>query len=924
MLIDRGEQTARLMRLVAEAADGRERFGVISGAAASGKTELLNSVSQRAAAGGVRLLSAVASSSEQGFPYAVLEQLLQSVPPRHASESPLLPSAGPGAGPVDSIAVLRGFHRTLTALTGDAPLLIAIDDIQFTDPQSVDCLAYALRRCRSDALSVVVTRGVRPGAAPAALEELLYQPQVCHVRLGPLTEGGVHRLLADRLGSTEAAGLAPAFHAVSGGNPLLVRGLVDDHVSCRDGMSKTGEMFRNAALVCVHRSGTDALLVAHGIALLGRVDSIPLLSRLVGVEERTVRQSVTDLTAAGILNDGGFRHDGVRAALVEDLTGPEISRLRRRAAQLLYEDGATATAVAGQLLSRDAPHTIEEPRFDEWVPRLLREAARQAIADDRVAFATDCLQLAERHCSDEQEKFVIRSTLVQIIWQIKPLAWAQQLQSLARPAREGLLPPSQSLRVVAGLLWNGRVEDAAAILLRVAGEAAETSDLRLHSELRVIFLSVACNFPGAVAHIQLPLGQAEPCEQLPASVDAPGLTAFRALQAVLGHGADAGATAAAEQVLQTTRLSDRTVQSLWAALMTLVYADCLSTASAWCDRFLAESTTRHAPGWQAAFSAIRGLVSLRRGHLADAAEYAETAMEHLPAHGWGVAVGLPLSVLVEARTAMGHHDVAAELLSRPVPEPMFLTRYGLHYLYARGRHQLATGRHHAALTDFRQCEEQMTAWGLDSPTLVPWRVGAAETWLLLDSPGLAARLTEEQLARAGTARTRTRGLALRVLAAGRPLAERPAMLDHAVALLQQGGDWYEAARALADLGRAHDELGDVSRARLLVRRAWRMADGCNAEELSRSLLPTPVRGVPAETAGAAVRADDSAVSSLTDAERRVASLAAYGYTNREIAAKLFITVSTVEQHLTRVYRKINISQRQDLPISLDTDVAYTA
>ncbi|MGW0901497.1 helix-turn-helix domain-containing protein, partial [Streptomyces goshikiensis] len=66
------------------------------------------------------------------------------------------------------------------------------------------------------------------------------------------------------------------------------------------------------------------------------------------------------------------------------------------------------------------------------------------------------------------------------------------------------------------------------------------------------------------------------------------------------------------------------------------------------------------------------------------------------------------------------------------------------------------------------------------------------------------------------------------------------------------------------------------------------------------------------------------VSTLTDAERRVAALAAHGYTNREIGAKLFITVSTVEQHLTRVYRKINITSRQDLPVSWDIDVAHTA
>ena len=52
---------------------------------------------------------------------------------------------------------------------------------------------------------------------------------------------------------------------------------------------------------------------------------------------------------------------------------------------------------------------------------------------------------------------------------------------------------------------------------------------------------------------------------------------------------------------------------------------------------------------------------------------------------------------------------------------------------------------------------------------------------------------------------------------------------------------------------------------------------------------------------------------LSDSERRVAELAAQGHTNREISGLLYITVSTVEQHLTRVYRKLGLKSRADLP-----------
>jgi DNA-binding CsgD family transcriptional regulator len=51
---------------------------------------------------------------------------------------------------------------------------------------------------------------------------------------------------------------------------------------------------------------------------------------------------------------------------------------------------------------------------------------------------------------------------------------------------------------------------------------------------------------------------------------------------------------------------------------------------------------------------------------------------------------------------------------------------------------------------------------------------------------------------------------------------------------------------------------------------------------------------------------------LTHAEQRVAALAAAGSTNREIAEQLFITVSTVEQHLTKIYRKLDVHSRSGL------------
>ena len=58
------------------------------------------------------------------------------------------------------------------------------------------------------------------------------------------------------------------------------------------------------------------------------------------------------------------------------------------------------------------------------------------------------------------------------------------------------------------------------------------------------------------------------------------------------------------------------------------------------------------------------------------------------------------------------------------------------------------------------------------------------------------------------------------------------------------------------------------------------------------------------------------VTVLSEAEQRVATLAVQGLTNRAIAAQLFLTISTVEQHLTRIYRKLDVKQRTDLATRL--------
>ena len=59
--------------------------------------------------------------------------------------------------------------------------------------------------------------------------------------------------------------------------------------------------------------------------------------------------------------------------------------------------------------------------------------------------------------------------------------------------------------------------------------------------------------------------------------------------------------------------------------------------------------------------------------------------------------------------------------------------------------------------------------------------------------------------------------------------------------------------------------------------------------------------------------------SLTPSERRAAELAAQGMTNKEIAQALFVTLRTVEMHLSNAYRKLGIASRRQLAVALGAD-----
>ena len=104
---------------------------------------------------------------------------------------------------------------------------------------------------------------------------------------------------------------------------------------------------------------------------------------------------------------------------------------------------------------------------------------------------------------------------------------------------------------------------------------------------------------------------------------------------------------------------------------------------------------------------------------------------------------------------------------------------------------------------------------------------------------------------------------------------------------------------------------DISKSREMLHAGMELAHRCGAaplvERAREELLATGARPR---------RIMRSGVDALTPSEKRVARMAGEGLTNREIAQALFVTMRTVEVHLTHAYQKLDISSREELPRAL--------
>ncbi|MGP8297718.1 AAA family ATPase [Streptomyces inhibens] len=933
-LCERSSDLRQLDELLADAREGHGRVALVSAVAGAGKTALLHEFWKTLADTDVLMLSATCVPSERHLPFGMLTQLFESpaLTGEDASRAMRLlddPTPATQDRPSDDALAARGFTRLVLEMSERQPVVLCVDDVHNADHESLDHLLRLVRRLHSAPVLAVLTERIRPVKVHSLLHtELLRQPHVTSIRPGLLSPHGVQEMIAEAAGTAAGARMAADYYATTGGNPLLVQALLQDlrdpaQPAAEDGAAP-GLAFSHAVLGCLHSAGTSPVRVAQGIALLSESATPALLSLLLELPRETVTRTVAELTAIGLVRDGRLRCGATAQVILGDLAPDVRERHHRRAARLLRDAGESPRTVARHLLQANTA-------AESWMVDTLIDAAG-TLLDDDARHAKAYLELARRFSTtDPRRQSGIAAALARIELRLCPSGVLRLLPQLSTAISDGHIAQQLALELPEILLWYSRIDENER-LYRHLEQLVDTDDPRVAVELGVCRMLLAAVFPQLAERIPDALHHVSGVELAGTAFTAnTRLNTFAHLRTVLCEGPSVGAVHSAQQALAATRLGGSTAALLAAAVTILIRADQPRLAEKWADRLLKEATDRGAANWQGTMADQRAHVALRAGDLPGAERYARLALHRMPPQAWGVAVGGVYATLLRAYNEMGRHAQATELLCKPVPEALFDSTFGLEYLYAKACHYLATQQQQAALSDFRACGELMAQWGLDQSTLVPWSCGAAQALLMLGRRDAARRLAEEQLAQLTPGHSpQVRGMTLRILAATRSPRQRVELLAEAVDVLQRSGDQLELAKALTDLGEVHQRLGDSALAQITARRGLLMATECQARPLvgrARRAIegarestfadghhPVPGAGEVAEdcpTVAAGTEPADK-LAYLTEAERRVCVLAGRGRTNREIAGELFITVSTVEQHLTRVYRKLRVKRRQDL------------
>ena len=875
---------------------------VLTGEPGAGKTTLWESGTELGRRHGLRVLAARPNDAETGLSFGALADLLEAVdlddlaavpaPQRRALETALLRSEADGE-PAEPFAVSAGLLSILRALAEQDPLLVAVDDIPWLDRPSAEALGYAARRLDGHAVRFLLAR--RTGE-PTDLERALDPAGIERLEVGPVSLGAARRILFERLGLSLPIRVVRQLQETSRGNPLFLLEL--------------GRML----------VGRELPKIGEDVPVPGRVED--LLGTRIEQLSRPVRKVLLAL------------------ALDSDLRVPQLARIT---------DTATVDrAVDAGLVLVDVDRArASHPLLASAALTRSKSSERRALHLELAGVATDSrLKAWHLALATERPNGKLAARVGAAATDAATRGAAQEAVVLAEHALR-LTPPASAQRPDRLL--------ALAHALAVAGEKQRVTDL-LSGELESLPSGAArvqgyLLMPGGVvesndevrSYLELALSESAADPVLHATV----LAEFSINQLATRVAGIREAEAWAEQAVAASR---RGGPGPYAdAVYALAWARCLlgRPVDDLCEDFRAvsEGAVYYMVGSP---ERLAGQQLVWRGEVQRARDVLTHLLSLAEERGEPVSYGLQRLHLCELELRVGDWAAAENLLDEwaaPTERQLFYWP-----IYERCRALLAAGRglpdEAARWADqaIQRSEATGVRWdwleGLRARGIAALFAGNPEqaahdlgaVWEHtrregVDEPGVfpaAGDLVEALVQLGQLSRAKTVARRLRRLSDDQQHPWGLITAARSEALVRLGASQDDAARAdLADAADGYGQLGlrfDHGRTLLALGRAERRLRKWGAARRSLEAAAAALTEIGSDGWADQARADLGRISGrkpraqgqLTPSEERVAALAAEGLSNKEIAASLFITVQTVEAHLSHAYAKLGVHSRGQL------------
>lgn len=940
MLLERERELESLWSLIEAAGDRRGAVAVVEGEAGIGKTSLLDETAARAVQRGARVLRARGATLEREYGFGIVRQLFERAllqADEHERATLLAGAAAMAASAVGvaphasqlhasqptggdaAFGVQHGLYWLACNLADSAPLVLLVDDAQWADLPSLRWLTYLAGRLDGVAVAVLIAwRSGEPDVPDELLEGLRVQAGTRTLTPRALSEQASAAIVQAAVGDIADAEFCRICHETTGGNPFLVRALIDALDSApvaptaqaaRTIQQLSPEAVRRSVLERLSRLGEDAVALARAVAVLD-TDAAPRFAyALAKLDPARGAQAAAVLEAARIFDVADelrFAHPIVRAAVYEDLPPRARVAEHRRTAQILIELGGEPDRAAAHLL---ATEPVGDPAVADWLCQAADRAMRRGAPEMALALLRRALE-EDADRDRRPELLLAAGRAAQVL--ARPEA-KTYLRDAHREAADPLLRGDAALEL-ARTIWHGRPGEAANVLRTAIAESPD-NDRQRADRLRLELMMIETTTGARAAR------EVETDLRALHRTAAPGSPARLGAACVLTWHQELWSeqpnTAVFGELAQELRDIGPLIDAYGADFTPIVFAatvladlDQLVTADAMLERVI-DGAGRSGSAFafnQAA--TCRAAHAAHRGDFARAEADARTALDSVTLTGSWSGRRAALYPLVWALTGRGAYEEAEAVLAAHGLDHEAGQSLGIdtNLLLARSVLRLHQGRYAEAGSDITQALEQRR-W--------PNPLSRINIWAprVLAAAGQRERALEIGERAITAARAGGFQAALGVALHSTGLADRG---DRAIALLTQAADvlsrspWrWEHAETLVDLGAALRRGNHRAQAREPLRQAIELAVGIEAvalaERANEELIATGARPR---------RVIRTGVDALTASERRVAAMAAEGLSISEMAQRLFVTRKTIETHLYATYRKLDVGSRDALAVAL--------